>query len=404
MSRFDITQAFQQAARPAAPAERTIEAITGDILEAQRKGGEAILTIGNCLIEAKSMLLHGEWLPWLNSKVGYSEKTAQNFMRLAREFSNPQALADLGATKALALLALPTEERERFLEDHNVIDMTTRQLEQAIKERDEAQKAAEQAKADAAVAEQARSKMEQDMVAAKGYLEAAREEADLASSRARALEEKLRMLQEKPVDVAVETVVDQDAIAKAQKEARAQAVAEMQAELDRAKEARDKADDKRRQAEASVETLKRSLEERAKTEKKAVLGADKDVAVETVVDQDAIAKAQKEARAQAVAEMQAELDRAKEARDKADDKRRQAEASVETLKRSLEERAKTEKKAVLGADKDLAQFELLFQQAQETANKMHGILLKVRSRDEDAAGRLVKALQALAEAVGRCAE
>ena len=42
MSRFDITQAFQQAARPAAPAERTIEAITGDILEAQRKGGEAI--------------------------------------------------------------------------------------------------------------------------------------------------------------------------------------------------------------------------------------------------------------------------------------------------------------------------------------------------------------------------
>ena len=310
MSRFDITQAFQQAARPAAPAERTIEAITGDILEAQRKGGEAILTIGNCLIEAKSMLLHGEWLPWLNSKVGYSEKTAQNFMRLAREFSNPQALADLGATKALALLALPTEERERFLEDHNVIDMTTRQLEQAIKERDEAQKAAEQAKADAAVAEQARSKMEQDMVAAKGYLEAAREEADLASSRARALEEKLRMLQEKPVDVAVETVVDQDAIAKAQKEAR----------------------------------------------------------------------------------------------DKADDKRRQAEASVETLKRSLEERAKTEKKAVLGADKDLAQFELLFQQAQETANKMHGILLKVRSRDEDAAGRLVKALQALAEAVGRCAE
>ena len=77
---------------------------------------------------------------------------------------------------------------------------------------------------------------------------------------------------------------------------------------------------------------------------------------------------------------------------------------METLKRSLEERAKTEKKAVLGADKDLAQFELLFQQAQETANKMYGILLKVRSRDEDAAGRLVKALQALAEAVGRCAE
>ena len=328
MSRFDITQAFQQAVRTAAPAERTIETITGDILEAKRRGGEAILTIGRCLVDAKELLPHGEWLPWLNERAELSERTAQKFMRLAREWSNPNTLADLGASKALMLLALPPEEREQFETEHNVIDMSARQLRQALKDRDEAQKAAEQAKADAAVAEQARSKMEQDMVAAKGCLEAAREEADLASSRARALEEKLRMLQERPVDVAVETVVDQDAIA----------------------------------------------------------------------------KAQKEARAQAVAEMQAELDRAKEARDKADDKRRQAEASVETLKRSLEERAKTEKKAALGADKDLAQFELLFQQTQETANKMHGILLKVRSRDEDAAGRLVKALRALAEAVGRCAE
>lgn len=74
-------------------------------------------------------------------KVGYSEKTAQNFMRLAREFSNPQAIADLGATKALKLLALPPDERERFVADHNVIDMTTRQLEQAIRDRDEARQA-----------------------------------------------------------------------------------------------------------------------------------------------------------------------------------------------------------------------------------------------------------------------
>ena len=35
---------------------------------------------------------------------------------------------------------------------------------------------------------------------------------------------------------------------------------------------------------------------------------------------------------------------------------------------------------------------------------MHGILLKVRGRDQDAASRLEKAIQALSEAVGRCAE
>ena len=60
------------------------------------------------------MLPHGKWIPWLTEQVEFSERTAQSFMRLAREWSNPQALADLGATKALALLALPPDERERF--------------------------------------------------------------------------------------------------------------------------------------------------------------------------------------------------------------------------------------------------------------------------------------------------
>ncbi len=98
MSKPDLGRIIAQTMAPPADG-RTIETITGDILEAQRRGGEAVLTIGRCLIEAKDMLPHGEWLPWLAEKVGYSEKTAQNFMRLARAFSNPQAIADLGAKR-----------------------------------------------------------------------------------------------------------------------------------------------------------------------------------------------------------------------------------------------------------------------------------------------------------------
>ncbi len=45
------------------------------------------------------MLPHGEWLPWLTEQVEFSERTARNFMRLAREWTNRQALADLGAAK-----------------------------------------------------------------------------------------------------------------------------------------------------------------------------------------------------------------------------------------------------------------------------------------------------------------
>ena len=307
------------------PAEgRDIETITAEILDAKRRGGEAILTIGRCLQEAKEKLPHGEWLPWLNEQVEFSERTARNFMRLAREWTNRQALADLGASKALTLLALPPEEREEFMADHNVVDMTSRQLEQAIKERDAARAAAEQAEADRRSAEEARAKMEEDMRLLNARLEGSREDREQAMQDVARLEQELAELKARPVDVAVETVVDQEAIDRARQEA--------------------------------------------------------------------------------VAEMQAKLDKAREAAAKARDKQKQAEASVEILKRSLENLAKEEKKAALGADKDLAQFELLFAQAQETANKMHGILLKVQGRDADAAGRLRKALRALADAVGRWAE
>ena len=46
---------------------RSIDTITSEILEAKRAGGEAILTIGQRLIEAKALLKHGEWLSWLKA-------------------------------------------------------------------------------------------------------------------------------------------------------------------------------------------------------------------------------------------------------------------------------------------------------------------------------------------------
>ena len=317
----------------AQPAEgRTIKAITRDILEAKRTGGEAILTIGRCLIEAKDMLPHGKWLPWLTERVEFSPRTAQSFMRLAREWTNTQTLADLGASKALMLLALPTEEREQFVEENNVIDMSARQLEAAIKERDEAR--------------QAQAKMEEDMRLLNIRLEGSREDREQAVQAAQKLRETLDAMQQE-----------------------------------------------RQIADQEVQKLTEELDE--------LKARPVEVAVETVVDQEAIDKAKDEARA----EMQAKLDKAKEAAAKARDRQKQAEASVEILKRSLEEREKAEKKAELSADKDLAQFEILFQQAQENANKLRGILLKLRAREDPAAAQgAEKALKALAEAIGRCVE
>ena len=263
----------QSMASSVQPAQRTIETITGEIVELKKQAGEAILGIGQRLIEAKEMLSHGEWLPWLTEQVEFSPRTAQNFMRLAREWSNTQTLADLGASKALTLLALPAEERDSFIQEHNVIDMSARQLEQAIKERDQARQAAEQAEADKRAAEQARDKMAEDMAIANAALEATREERQRADAEARRLESELSELKARPVEVAVETVVDQAAI----DQARAQAIAEMQDKLDKAREATAKAREKQKRAEASVEILKRTLEEREKAYADAVLLEEQDM-------------------------------------------------------------------------------------------------------------------------------
>lgn len=304
---------------------RTIDAITDELLDAKRKGGEAILTIGRCLNEAKDMLPHGEWLPWLNERAELSERAAQRFMKLAREWSNPTTLSDLGASKALMILALPREEQEEFMAEHNVIDMSARQLEQAIRERDEARKAAEEAKAEASTAEQARAKMAEDMALLNARLAGAREDHERALQDVGKLEKELAELKDRPVEVAVETVVDQEAIEKAT--------------------------------------------------------------------------------AAAVADLKAKLEKAKERQQKAEAQAKEAQNALELAQVQLHDAERARKNAVLASDEDMATFQVLFQQAQEQANKMRGILLKLRGRpDSTAAQGVEKALRALAEVIGRCAE
>lgn len=318
---------------------RDIETITGEILEAKRVGGEAILTIGQRLIEAKALLSDGEWLSWLAEKVDFSPRTAQRFMRLAREWSDATALSHLGASKALALLALPESEREEFLsethqvngEEKAVIDMTSRELERAIKERDEARKAAEQAQADARAAQEARASMEESLKAANSLMSRAKEDQERDSARVAELEKQIAELKAAPVEVAI-AEVDQQALDKARAEGEA-------------------------------------------------------------------------ARAEEITQLQAQLDKAKEAKKRADEKRKEAEASVDILKLQLEEAAKSKAQAAAMADPDVAKFEVCFNQVKNTVNMMRGLLLNARKRenraDED---RFAQALLLLGDAVKEAAK
>lgn len=44
------------------------------------------IEIGKRLVEAKSLLEHGQWMKWLEEKVDYSQSTANNLMKLYQEY------------------------------------------------------------------------------------------------------------------------------------------------------------------------------------------------------------------------------------------------------------------------------------------------------------------------------
>lgn len=106
-----------------------------EIIALKNQTAQNIIQIGYKLIEAKEKLQHGEWGVWLENKVEFSQRTANQFMRIAKEFgSNSQAISNLEITKVGLLLDVPTEKREEFIEKHDLKSMSTREIKKAIKE------------------------------------------------------------------------------------------------------------------------------------------------------------------------------------------------------------------------------------------------------------------------------
>ena len=133
---------------------RTAENIAIEINTIKKQTQKVMLSasieIGRRLAEAKSLVPHGAWGDWLEQNVNYSERTAQNLIKIYDQYSDKgmdalfgndlDAFAELSYTQAVALLALPTvDERKEFVETHDMETMSTRELQEAIK----AQKAAE---------------------------------------------------------------------------------------------------------------------------------------------------------------------------------------------------------------------------------------------------------------------
>lgn len=108
--------------------------IENEIISLRNQTAQNLIKIGLKLIDAKNMIGHGEWGEWLNNKVGFSQRTASNLMRIAKELGNSQAISDLEATKIYMLMELPVEERENFVKQNNLKDMSTREMKKIMKQ------------------------------------------------------------------------------------------------------------------------------------------------------------------------------------------------------------------------------------------------------------------------------
>lgn len=115
--------------------EFNIEKTTAEILILKDQAAQNIIEIGKRLIKVKNNLPHGEYLNWLENSVDFTERTAQRFVKVAIAFSNTTPVSHLGSRKLFALAGLDEEDRQEVMQENNVEDMTTRELEQVIKEK-----------------------------------------------------------------------------------------------------------------------------------------------------------------------------------------------------------------------------------------------------------------------------
>lgn len=320
---------------------RDIEIITTEIKTIEAQVAKAaiygFIEIGKRLMEAKEMVGHGGWGKYLEEKVRYSQQWATNLMNLYREygsaqeslfenFANSKSFGKIDVTKHILLLGVPAEERQAFAEELDAENMTVKQLQAAIRERDATQ---EQLHQQMAQMEKAREKVAE--------LE---NKLDIAGDKLLDRELKIRQLQEQ-------------AEAAAKNEANATAkVDKLKQQLTKAKEGEKTAKDALQKAKEHPEIPDAMMEEMRQQ-----VAAD--------------------AAAQATAEIKKQLEAAQIAAAEAEQRRKEAEAKVEAA----------EKKVQL-ANPDMVLVSTYLSGVQEQFNKMLGALKKVKLADPETGAKL----------------
>jgi hypothetical protein len=99
------------------PLDALAAEIRSEVHFAERRFMESVehaIRAGELLLEAKAQLSHGEWLPWLTANFESGVRSAQGYMRLAKNgLEIRKSGAHLGVAGALRVLSAPRVEPER---------------------------------------------------------------------------------------------------------------------------------------------------------------------------------------------------------------------------------------------------------------------------------------------------
>ncbi len=391
---------------PAAPTpKRTLDVVEMEIRIIENQTGQVVLNgaieLGRRLEEAKAMVGHGGWGAWLK-KMGRSHSNANDLMRIFREYgstqqslfggeSKSQTFGRLTYSKALRLLSIPDEEeREQFAIENDVEHMSVRELNEALKARDEAQEKAaaaedesrrlhqeterlqeqlahqaqvyeakltsagveaDQARAAARAAQEARERADINAKRLQNALSEANASAQTAEEEHARLVRELEELRSRPAEADTEAV----------EAARQAAIAEMTEKVDKAKEAMKRAEETRKTTEAKCKAAEESLEA-AQRELAELKAKAPEVRELTQEEKDALT-------AEAVSKAKAE--------------------GAEQI-RSLE-------KKLAAADPDVAEFKVRWNAWREEHQKMMEVLNRIAQTNEEQAAKLRNAVKAALE-------
>lgn len=274
-----------------------------------------IIEIGKRFEIAKTLVDHGKWGEYCEKYTGYSQSMAENYIKAYKEYGKDQQslfgdftksklIGNLGITKLIELTAIPADEREHFVEENNITEETTvKQLHKLIQEKTDAlaQSAAKQAEAERKL---------------KAEIEKNKQAAEEKQSMIERLQAELDIRNAEPA------TVPQDELEKMMQEADEKAKKSLQAEIDRLKTEKKKAE----QAAEKAERAAKKSKQKAKNAE------------------------------QQYKELQDDVSSEKE-------KTAAAEKENEELKKTIE---KLQKESLLGSNEKMVKLQMCFEQAQSS--------------------------------------